>query len=139
MIYGNSILQESSTSYKLKGVVGEIKNDELSRLLIKVDFEILSKNMDSFMDNVAKEFFKYTQQVSSNFNIEPKFKSVKDVRRDIILKNWSYDVFVTSDRTLLRSFIPFIDFKHPIDEHIPSIEAKVTNSDIELVRISYDG
>lgn len=139
-IYGNLVLENNSdNTYKLFGISGNIMDNELTKKYIKEDLSIIKKSWNKFLDEVSEKYMDYINDCKNNGVDVSRFKSKKDILKDIKLKQWEYRVDLLKSDRILRAFYPFIDFTHPIDDHVPSIEAHVEDTGLILDRIYFDG
>lgn len=99
------------------------------------DMAMIKKNWNSIIDAISEKIYEYILEArEGNSSICPKYQSLKDVKKDIKIEYINYGVF----RNRTRCFRPFVDFEAPYN-HIPNIEGSVTDTEVTIDRISFDG
>lgn len=141
-IYGSiNESKETKKSLEITGIKGEIE-DKISELVLRSDIAIILASWPKFQKEVAEKYYEYIEEIRKNSSEDfaSNFKSINDVLKNIKLKSWRYFVLVKENgNKVIRSFNPYIDFKNPPDEHVPSIEAIVEDTGVRLAYVYFDG
>lgn len=131
-IYGQNIfiIDESDFNYTIRGINVKISEDEDKELVnryIGNDIEIINKDWDIFLDEVAQNFYDYIMFFRKHLTeFAPNFNSLQDVRDNLIFKSANYKVKNLSGK-IIRSFDPGIYFKNPPDNNEPIVQASITD------------